>query len=156
MLEVIKGRTVGQAHGGGVLKGGNCLFRSQPFPPHALGLAHSLRNFNPKHGSGRREGQHRRACPGWPGAWLRSGFGGFAQPPIQLHQQHDACCDVGKNESAPEDIAERVFAAVADDRRLLLPDRTSRLAWWINRLAPAVYARAMKRRVGAEFESAPR
>ena len=57
----------------------------------------------------------------------------------------------GGGESAPEDIAERIFAAVADDRRLLLPDRTSRLAWWISRLAPAVYARAMKRRVGAEF-----
>jgi NAD(P)-dependent dehydrogenase (short-subunit alcohol dehydrogenase family) len=55
-------------------------------------------------------------------------------------------------ESAPEDIAERIFDAVADNRRLLLPDRTSRLAWWISRLAPAAYARAMKRRVGAEFE----
>ena len=59
-------------------------------------------------------------------------------------------------ESAAEDIAERIFAAVADDRRLLLPDRTSRLAWWLSRLAPAVYARAMKRGVGAEFESTPR
>ena len=59
-------------------------------------------------------------------------------------------------ESAPEDIAERIFIAVAENRRLLLPDRTSRLAWWLSRLAPAAYARAMKRRVGAEFESAPR
>ena len=59
-------------------------------------------------------------------------------------------------ESAPEDIAERIFAAVADDRRLLLPDRTSRLAWWLSRLAPAAYARAMKRRVGTEFQCRPR
>ena len=59
-------------------------------------------------------------------------------------------------ESAPEDIVERIFAAVAEGRHLLLPDRTSRLAWWISRLAPAAYARAMKRRVGAEFENAPR
>jgi NAD(P)-dependent dehydrogenase (short-subunit alcohol dehydrogenase family) len=55
-------------------------------------------------------------------------------------------------ESAPEDIAERIFTAVAENRRLLLPDRTSRLAWWISRLAPSAYARAMKRRVGAEFQ----
>ena len=59
-------------------------------------------------------------------------------------------------ESAPEDIAERIFAAVADDRPLLLPDRTSRLAWWLSRLAPAAYARAMKRRVGTEFQCRPR
>ncbi len=32
-------------------------------------------------------------------------------------------------ESAPEDIAERIFTAMADDRPLLLPDRTSRLAF---------------------------
>lgn len=59
-------------------------------------------------------------------------------------------------ESMPEDIAERIFAAVAENRRLLLPDRTSRLAWWVSRLAPAVYARAMKRRLGAEFPGVPR
>jgi NAD(P)-dependent dehydrogenase (short-subunit alcohol dehydrogenase family) len=55
-------------------------------------------------------------------------------------------------ESAPEDIAARILDAMADGRPLLLPDRTSRLAWWISRLAPAFYARAMKRRVGAEFD----
>jgi NAD(P)-dependent dehydrogenase (short-subunit alcohol dehydrogenase family) len=54
-------------------------------------------------------------------------------------------------ESNAEEIAERIFAAVAAGRPLLLPDRTSRLAWWISRLAPALYARLMKRRVGAEF-----
>ena len=59
-------------------------------------------------------------------------------------------------EASPEDIAERIFSAVADGRRLLLPDRTSRLAWWLGRLAPAFYARTMKRRVGAEFDKLPR
>ena len=54
-------------------------------------------------------------------------------------------------ESAPEDIAARIFEAVAEDRPLLLPDSTSRKAWWLSRLAPALYARIMKRRVGAEF-----
>ena len=54
-------------------------------------------------------------------------------------------------EASAEDIAERIFTAVAESRRLLLPDRTSRLAWWLSRLAPQRYASIMKRRVGAEF-----
>ena len=54
-------------------------------------------------------------------------------------------------ESTPEDIAARIFDAMAEGRALLLPDRTSRLAWWLNRLLPATYAKTMKRRVGAEF-----
>lgn len=54
-------------------------------------------------------------------------------------------------ESAPEDIAARIHDAMAEGRPLLLPDRTSLMAWWLSRLAPATYARAMKRRVGAEF-----
>jgi hypothetical protein len=57
-------------------------------------------------------------------------------------------------ESSPEEIAERVIEAVAQDRRLLLPDRTSLMAWWLSRLAPALYARTMKRRVGGEFPGA--
>ncbi len=56
-------------------------------------------------------------------------------------------------ESSAQDIAERIFEAVADNRCLLLSDRTSRLAWWLSRLAPTFYARIMKRRVGAEFET---
>ena len=51
----------------------------------------------------------------------------------------------------PEDIAERVFDAVAAGRKLLLPDATARKAWWLSRLAPRLYARIMKRRVGGEF-----
>jgi hypothetical protein len=39
---------------------------------------------------------------------------------------------------------------------LLLPDRTSRLAWWVSRFAAAYYARVMKRRFGAEFPGVPR
>ena len=58
-------------------------------------------------------------------------------------------------ESSAEAIAERIFVGVAESRRLLLPDRTSRLAWWLSRLAPQRYASIMKRRVGAEFDDAP-
>jgi NAD(P)-dependent dehydrogenase (short-subunit alcohol dehydrogenase family) len=54
-------------------------------------------------------------------------------------------------ESSPEEIAERVFDAVAAGRTLLLPDATARKAWWLIRLAPRLYAKIMKRRVGGEF-----
>jgi NAD(P)-dependent dehydrogenase (short-subunit alcohol dehydrogenase family) len=56
-------------------------------------------------------------------------------------------------ESSPQDIARRILAALAQGRTRLLPDRTSRLAWWANTLAPRWYARTMKRRVGAEFKN---
>lgn len=57
-------------------------------------------------------------------------------------------------ESAPEDIAARIVAAVVDGQDLLLPDATSRKAWWLSRLAPRLYARIMRRRVGGEFSRA--
>ena len=56
-------------------------------------------------------------------------------------------------ESSPHDIAQRILAALAQGKGQLLPDRTSRLAWWVSRLAPGLYARTMKRRVRAEFET---
>lgn len=58
-------------------------------------------------------------------------------------------------ESTPEEIAQKIFDAIARGRRLLLPDRTSRIAWWVSRLAPGVYARMMKRRLGGEFPGLP-
>ena len=54
-------------------------------------------------------------------------------------------------ESSPDDIAQRIVDALAQGCSLLLPDRTSRLAWWVHKFAPGFYARTMKRRVGAEF-----
>ena len=56
-------------------------------------------------------------------------------------------------ESRPDDIARAIVEALAQGCTLLLPDRTSRLAWWVRKFAPAYYARAMKRRVGAEYLS---
>jgi NAD(P)-dependent dehydrogenase (short-subunit alcohol dehydrogenase family) len=56
-------------------------------------------------------------------------------------------------ESAPEDIARQILNALARGQTQLLPDRTSRLAWWVSKLAPRFYARTMQRRVRAEFES---
>jgi len=58
-------------------------------------------------------------------------------------------------ESTPEEIAERVYAAVAAGLPLLLPDATARKAWWLSRIAPRLYARIMKRRVGGEFPGLP-
>jgi len=54
-------------------------------------------------------------------------------------------------ESDPDDIAQRILDAMADGRHLLLPDRTSRMAWWLSKLAPGLYARTMKRRMSPEF-----
>jgi NAD(P)-dependent dehydrogenase (short-subunit alcohol dehydrogenase family) len=54
-------------------------------------------------------------------------------------------------ESSPDDIAQRIVDALAQGQTLLLPDRTSRLAWWVRKFAPGFYARTMKRRVSAEF-----
>lgn len=55
-------------------------------------------------------------------------------------------------ESAPQDIARQIFAAMAQGQSRLLPDRTSRLAWWASKLAPGFYARTMTRRIRPEFE----
>lgn len=58
-------------------------------------------------------------------------------------------------ESTPEDIATRIVAAVVAGKPLLLPDATSRKAWWLSRLAPGLYSRMMKRRMGGEFPGLP-
>jgi len=55
-------------------------------------------------------------------------------------------------ESQPGDIAGRIVEAITHRRNLLLPDRTSRLAWWVRKFAPGFYAHTMKRRVRAEFQ----
>ena len=54
-------------------------------------------------------------------------------------------------ESRPEDVAAAIADSLVTGRRLLLPDRTARSAWWLSRIAPGLYARIMRRRVGAEF-----
>ena len=58
-------------------------------------------------------------------------------------------------ESSPEQVAECIVTAVAAGKPLLLPDATSRQAWWLSRLLPSLYARLMKRRLGREFPSLP-
>ena len=89
-------------------------------------------------------------CP----SFIRTGIGGAALGGAGATATSQRLTTGG--EASAQDIAERIFIAVAQGRRLLLPDRTSRLAWWVSRLAPAFYARTMKRRVGAEFDKLPR
>ena len=56
----------------------------------------------------------------------------------------------------PDDAAAHIFAAARRARHLALPSLTSRLAWWLSRLAPRTYERLMLRRIGAEFGLFPR
>jgi len=62
----------------------------------------------------------------------------------------------GGGEASAEQVAARIVDAAARRQRLCLPAATSRLAWWISRLAPRLYERLMLGRVGAEFDLSPR
>ena len=53
--------------------------------------------------------------------------------------------------STPEAMAERIFRAAEGEQRLLLPDRISRLSWWVSRLAPRLYERLMVKKLGKEM-----
>lgn len=56
-------------------------------------------------------------------------------------------------ESSPDTIAHAILHAIARRQPQLLPDRTARMAWWISKLAPALYARTMTRRIAPEYPS---
>jgi NAD(P)-dependent dehydrogenase (short-subunit alcohol dehydrogenase family) len=58
---------------------------------------------------------------------------------------------VGRRAS-PELIAGRIVDAARRGQRLLLPDRVSRLSWWVSRLAPRLYARLMAARLRQEMQ----
>jgi len=53
--------------------------------------------------------------------------------------------------ATPEAMAERIFQAASREQRMLLPDRVSRLSWWVSRLAPRLYERLMVRKLGKEM-----
>lgn len=53
--------------------------------------------------------------------------------------------------ATPDTIADRIFAAAASERRLLLPDGVSRSSWFLSRLAPRLYERLMARKLGQEM-----
>lgn len=56
----------------------------------------------------------------------------------------------------PDEAAENIFQAARRSRRLLLPGMTAKLAWWISRLAPALYEKIMTTRLAAELLPAPK
>jgi NAD(P)-dependent dehydrogenase (short-subunit alcohol dehydrogenase family) len=53
--------------------------------------------------------------------------------------------------STPEAMAEKIYRAAEEERRLLLPDRVSRLSWWVSRLAPRYYERLMVKKLKKEL-----
>ena len=52
----------------------------------------------------------------------------------------------------PAAVAERVYEGARHNRRLLLIGRTARAAWWVSRLAPALYEKVMARRLRGEMQ----
>ncbi|MBZ0125535.1 MAG: short chain dehydrogenase [Rhodocyclales bacterium] len=54
--------------------------------------------------------------------------------------------------STPEAMAEKIFRAAQAERRLLLPDRVSKLSWWVSCLAPRFYERQMVKKLGEEMK----
>jgi short-subunit dehydrogenase len=51
-----------------------------------------------------------------------------------------------------EAAAGRIVAAAARRPRMLFIGRTARQAWWLSRIAPAVYERVMSRRLRGELQ----
>ena len=58
--------------------------------------------------------------------------------------------------ATPEAVADQVYLAASKRQRLLLVGRTARLAWWVSRIAPAMYERMMAKRLRAELDAARR
>ena len=56
----------------------------------------------------------------------------------------------GVDYMTPEDAAEVILRGVARGRAFIPVGRVARLSWWVRRLAPGVYERMMRRRIGGE------
>ena len=67
------------------------------------------------------------------------------------HSDHASARVATGGESSPDTIAQAILQAIARRQPQLLPDRTSRMAWWLSKLAPALYARTMTRRIAPEY-----
>jgi NAD(P)-dependent dehydrogenase (short-subunit alcohol dehydrogenase family) len=87
------------------------------------------------------------ACPSFVATRIdRNALGGDGQP--VRHAQ----VTVGRSLTAEVAAAELVAGAAAG-KRLLLIGPTARQAWYLSRIAPALYERIMARRLRAELES---
>lgn len=58
-------------------------------------------------------------------------------------------------EITSDEVARLIVRAVLDGRDLVLPGRTAKLAWWVNRLSPRAYAWAMTRQLHRNPPAAP-
>jgi NAD(P)-dependent dehydrogenase (short-subunit alcohol dehydrogenase family) len=54
-------------------------------------------------------------------------------------------------QTTPDEVAQAIVKAAEYNKKLLLFSLTSRLAWWVSRCAPALYAALMKRRLQREI-----
>ena len=85
-------------------------------------------------------------CPSFIATGIdRNALGGDGAP--VRHAQ-----EIVGGRAQPEQIAAQIIQAARKGKQLLLPGRTAKLAWWVSRLAPRYYARAMARRLGGEMQ----
>ena len=85
-------------------------------------------------------------CPSFIATGIdRNALGGDGAPARHAQQI------VGVRAQA-EDVAAEILHAAQCGKHLLLPGRMAKLAWWVSRLAPRYYARAMARRLRAEMD----
>lgn len=84
-------------------------------------------------------------CPSFIATGIeRNALGGDGNP--VRHSQ-----SIVGTRTTPEAIAEKILAAAARERRLLLPDPVSRSSWWVSRLAPGLFDRLMARKLAREM-----
>jgi NAD(P)-dependent dehydrogenase (short-subunit alcohol dehydrogenase family) len=85
-------------------------------------------------------------CPSFVATRIdRNALGGDGRPVTHAQQ-------VIGTRLSPQFAADRIHAAASANRRLLLLGSTAHLAWWVNRLAPSIYAKGMARRLHGEME----
>lgn len=84
-------------------------------------------------------------CPSFIATGIdKSALGGDGAPALHAQQI------VGTREQ-PQAVAAQILQAARSGKHLLLPGRMARLAWWVSRIAPRYYARAMARRLRGEM-----
>lgn len=87
-------------------------------------------------------------CPSFIATGIdRAALGGDGQP------ARHARTTTGRPLS-PATVADAVFEAASQGRRLQLIGGMARLAWWISRFAPSLYAALMRRRLRSEWAAA--
>ena len=90
------------------------------------------------------------ACPAFIATGIeRAALGGDGRTATAPRQTTGA-------QAQPDAVAAHIVDAASRRRRLCLPATTSRLAWWISRVAPDTYEHLMLRRIGAEFDTSSR